>query len=691
LHAVALDEPRRPVERVAIMARAAPHIQTPRSAGDSRLPWVLFVIASAAVLCSLGVQAWIVLLTDGLAVLGLLAAAYGYGAWPTCWLGFRQRSVVQQGSLAIALGLSILATFTLVVGLAGGLSSGLARGLLAIGWVIAIARIYRLQSDLPKHEQPQAESGPPVFASAVILLPAAVALAIMLFGACLPPGILWDGEARGYDVLEYHLQAPREYFDAGRITFLPHNVYASFPQQMEMLYLLLMYFAGGPIAAAIPAQLLHAACGVLAIVTLAAWTRPGWPRTIVVATAGTVPWLAYLGCLAYVELGLVYFTALAGVLLAERFQRIDKRDPRTLFAAGLAIGLAAGCKYTAIVFVGVAAALVWTLAIPAKPRVRGRGLLLLIAGATITFCPWPMRNIALTGNPVYPFAYEVFGGKAWGVEQVAQWERGHALPPAEADFVGRLSVAGRELIGSGMFGVGIFALAAAGALLRRTRTTAFLVGWLALLVITWMLLTHMPGRFAVPIVVPLTLLVARLGRWTASPGRARWSRWLVLTAVFVTGAIGSGRLAYRLYRHDQWWSRQGAPLHALLGATGSLVEMHALNSVLPDYARAWVLGDAAMFYVQRDVHYNVVFNRDPWLERAARLTPAETLDWLRGVNVTHVVFSWGEIERLGRTYGFPAFVTPEWVAGLQAAGLEPVAVSPQIQAARLAIYRVPPE
>ena len=106
---------------------------------------------------------------------------------------------------------------------------------------------------------------------------------------------------------------PREYFDAGRITFLPHNVYAAFPQQIEMLYLLLMHLAGGTLAAAIPAQLLHAACGLLAVLTLAAWTPPGWPRATVAVVVGSVPWLAYLGCLAYVELGMVFFAAVAAV------------------------------------------------------------------------------------------------------------------------------------------------------------------------------------------------------------------------------------------------------------------------------------------------------------------------------------------------------------------------------------------
>ena len=52
----------------------------------------------------------------------------------------------------------------------------------------------------------------------------------MLLGAMLP--------AIDFDVLEYHIQGPKEYFQAGRITFLPHNVYTNMPFGVEMLHLI---------------------------------------------------------------------------------------------------------------------------------------------------------------------------------------------------------------------------------------------------------------------------------------------------------------------------------------------------------------------------------------------------------------------------------------------------------------------
>ena len=43
-------------------------------------------------------------------------------------------------------------------------------------------------------------------------------LSIAAVGALLPPGMLWHpDEPHGYDVVEYHLQIPREWYEAGRI------------------------------------------------------------------------------------------------------------------------------------------------------------------------------------------------------------------------------------------------------------------------------------------------------------------------------------------------------------------------------------------------------------------------------------------------------------------------------------------
>ncbi len=58
----------------------------------------------------------------------------------------------------------------------------------------------------------------------------------ILLTAMLPP--------LDFDVCEYHLQAPKEFFQQGKIAFLPHNVYANMALGTEMLSLLAMTLVG---------------------------------------------------------------------------------------------------------------------------------------------------------------------------------------------------------------------------------------------------------------------------------------------------------------------------------------------------------------------------------------------------------------------------------------------------------------
>ena len=81
-------------------------------------------------------------------------------------------------------------------------------------------------------------------------------------------------------------------------------------------------------------------------------------------------------------------------------------------------------------------------------------------------------------------------------------------------------------------------------------------------------------------------------------------------------------------------------------ATVALVANHPLNVLLPTDSRAWLVGDAAVFYIDRRVTYHTVFNRDPWVEFARDHDAAAAATWLRERRVTHVVFNWPEIERL---------------------------------------------
>ena len=69
-------------------------------------------------------------------------------------------------------------------------------------------------------------------------------LGLSTLAATVPPGPLWQDEPAGYDVSEYHLQVPREWYQAGRITPLQHNVFSYMPMNVEVHDLLARHRRG---------------------------------------------------------------------------------------------------------------------------------------------------------------------------------------------------------------------------------------------------------------------------------------------------------------------------------------------------------------------------------------------------------------------------------------------------------------
>jgi len=671
-------------------------------------PHILIPAVGAAVALTIAAPSiWLILLLEGLLAPLTLVSAVGWGAWPAAWLGIGRREVGKQICVAAALGLGVLSVLTLGLGVFGILSRPSAWVILGGGFLAGAARLHiarqkgeqgARESGSRNHEGSSSSktgAGPNRFVATLILLALAAPLCLTLFNACLPPGILWNGEANGYDVLEYHLQGPREYYETGRIAFLPHNVYTSFPQQMEMLYLLLMHLLDDPHAAGIPSQLLHAMCGGLTVIAVFYWSRPGLPRCLAALLAGSTPWLAYAGCLAYVENGMIFFTTTAAGLLIDTLT--DSRAGRAAFAAGLCAGLAGGCKYTALVLAAVALAAAWGVAMRAPAIQRLKSITLFGLGVVLAFSPWLIKNAALADNPIYPFAYEWFGGKAWSADQAAQWAEAHGFHPNENPITSRVSVAARELFGRlspdgwspSLFGQVLFLFGIAGLLTGRSRQTIFLSIWLMLMLAGWCWLTFIPGRFVTPIIVPLALLGSHCLPGGAG-SRVRPRRWLILLIALLGAGFNSFTLVQRLGRHNDYWQAQaGVGLGDLVGRTRIFVDENIIAADIPLDARLWIVGEAAVYYVDREIHYTVPFARDPWLAFAADAAPEQCLEWLREHGVTHVVFCWKEIERLRRTYGFAELVTPEWAAALEQAGLRRVATAYTPNGAPIVKYATP--
>jgi phage shock protein PspC (stress-responsive transcriptional regulator) len=619
---------------------------------------------------------------DGAMALVIVLAAMLAGFAGLRWSGLKLESLAWRCGLAAGLGIGFLSTLVLVCGVCGGIGPErrwVAPALLAVAGSLGLVQLVRSvrATDL---------LAPAAGRWSVLWLLAAPAFALMLVVATAPPGWLWIEEGRGYDVLEYHLQLPKEYFTQGCIAYLPHNVYANFPSSAEMLYLFAAMVTGEPIEFWPVAKCLNALLAGLFV--LAAWLvgRTDSPQAGVVAgvLAASSGWTLYLSGIAYVESGLLFLGMLScGCGL--RAVRDCQNRMRWLAVAGVMAGLACGFKYTALALVVFPLLALPVIAIHGSLRHRLTGSIVFGVAALLAFSPWGIKNVAMTGNPVFPLLHTVFPSEpaGWGSVEAEHFATSHAPSDDETALSGRLKKLSEHLIldPPQRIGVGLILLAALGGLRRRDRVSLGLGVVLLLQASVWLFATHLYARFAVPLLIPL---IALAGRGVAdAAGKVRALPVMLMIAVVGSNLYFAGRLYVDHYfnRDGRRFDVEGGSGLFTAGHLSGTQHLATINSELPVDAKLLLVGEARAFYFQRPVDYCVVFNRSPFVTIAeASPTLDRVLAWLHAQGYTHVFVNWSEIDRLRASrYGFPQVVTRSLFEQLEDIGLQRVADFPIVE------------
>ncbi len=592
------------------------------------------------------------------AALGGLWIVAAFGLEPLPW---RWRWI-----LAAALGLGAMSIGVLIGGLLGVLDRRVWTALLVLSAAAGVVRLHQLGGAEREHTAiSESSTIAPWRLLWLVVVPFAT---LALLAASNAPGFLWAEEGFGYDVLEYHLQLPREYLDQGQITYLPHNVYASFPAGVEMLYLLAMIVHGDPVECGTIAHMIHLFLG--ALVVAAAWAagRDRSPRAGVVSgvAAASTGWLAYLSGLAYVENGMLFFGLCSVALLLQSIASSSLQEhasnpthsngmSKHLLLSGVLAGLACGCKYTAVVLIAFPIGLAWMMVSKSvRQGVLGGGTFAL--GAAVAFSPWLIKNQVMTGSPVFPLANEWFRASppGWGEDNTRQWDRGHSLKLDERSFRSRASALWTHIVGDAnqrfgplLLGLGFLGLAAR----RRDRTDVALVVITLVQVLVWVFATHLYARFAVPLFIPLAILAGR----SIVEGIGRIRGAIVIAAIL--GGAG-WNVSFAIARHVRE-SPDAAPASLFYeGHVPGFEYLGAINGDLPADAKVLLVGDARPFYIFRPTVYCVAFNHNPFLEWVlGSLDGKSEMDRLRADGVTHILVHWEEVRRLVRTYGFSPPIT----------------------------------
>lgn len=492
----------------------------------------------------------------------------------------------------------------------------------------------------------------------------------LLWGAMTPP--------TDFDVREYHLQGPKEWFQSGRIHYLRHNVYTSFPFLTEMLSLSGMAIQRDWWSGALTGQLVLAVyqlltCGIV-VSAGCRWFGRG-PGCLAGLIWLTTPWTLRISLIAYAEGSLGFYTT-AAIVLSLILARVPAGGVRGrgLLLVGFLAGSAMASKYTGLLLAVLPIAAgwcVWWLRTAGSPvglwrsTDCRRGFLceagLYTAGVVLAVGPWLLKNAVETGNPVFPLGWSVFGGSEWNEPLNVRWKQAHGAPEHSLSRVPQhfLDAAVRNKWTSPLlFGLGLPVL----LLWRRSvelRMLLLATGWGFLV---WWAMTHRIDRFWVPL-VPLLSLLAGVCVLLSS---AVWWRGLVFGSV-IAGTVFNLRFSTLALVGFH------AGLMDLEGARQLTIrsDLQFLNQQLPKTARVLMVGEAEVFDADFALLYNTVFDDSVFEQLTGQAGPDEIPGRLRSAGVTHVLVNWREIlrYRLPGSYGYAEYVQPQRFAELQSGGV----------------------
>jgi hypothetical protein len=369
---------------------------------------------------------------------------------------------------------------------------------------------------------------------------------------------------------------------------------------------------------------------------------------------------------------------------------------------GLLVGVACGFKMTSTFFAGLPAGIALVASFSgrrglsdsanqgqtkgAEIRQLAAALLTGAAVGLITLWPWLFRNSLACGNPVFPFATDVFGLAYWTPDQLARWQSAHTFdgslldrfrtlvwtsPTADADSPAVEKFRGFANPQWGLL-LPLVVLAASFTLAKwrkASRPAAVLAIGFASQLVAWLALTHLQSRFllpTLPVAAALVGLALARVRMLAEPrpdARA--------AAGLVGGLLVIAQTAFLLAIYTG--EKNGAPGAALAAFpaafTGAQTSDPAATPTGWAHARpdgaplVYLVGEGAPLYYGSGVVYHTTYDTSP-LGELIRAAPDEPAAWaaaLRERGIAWLLVSPGELTRLQRSGWYEPLVTPDAV------------------------------
>ena len=218
------------------------------------------------------------------------------------------------------------------------------------------------------------------------------------------------------DSLVYHLLCPKEYLKAGHLVHIEGNLFSAFPKGQEVLMTLLLAIGGDRAAQGF--SIFQQVAAISSLYSLIRLMAGSLTASLCAIGYATVPPVIYFTGCGYVEPALLM--TLGGSLLVLLLSLRSRRETSVAASTGLRpislVGFLAGwmvaLKYNGLIYLGlIGMILLWSYRRePSKRALTVIGVFSLSAAPGLCWMVW---NWVTLGNPVYPMAWFLFGGKGW--------------------------------------------------------------------------------------------------------------------------------------------------------------------------------------------------------------------------------------------------------------------------------------
>ena len=209
------------------------------------------------------------------------------------------------------------------------------------------------------------------------------------------------------DALIHHLAIPKLWLKNGGFYEIKWADFSYFPMNVDLLYLIPLYFKKDFIA-----NFIHMGFGIGTALLIYHYLNNKISRIaglLGILVFLSTPIVVRLSTQAYVDLGLTFFTT-ASILAFICYRDGEFKEFKWLFLSSVTMGLALGTKYNALIvwfFLSLAIVFVYSRDTKKQWKAIECGFIFFLISLLI-FSPWLIKNIILTGNPLYPLFKGIF-------------------------------------------------------------------------------------------------------------------------------------------------------------------------------------------------------------------------------------------------------------------------------------------